>query len=187
MSRRRVVITGLGAVTPLGLNVPAFWEGLVAGRSGIAPITLFDAGAYPARIAGEVKGFAAGDFFDVREAKRLDRFAQFALVSGMEAVKDSGLDLDAEDMRRIGVLVGSGIGGLQEIEDQHSRLIERGPGKVSPFMVPKLMMNAGSRPDSHLLRLQRPQLRHRLRLRRGDQLGRRGRSHRSATGTLTSC
>jgi 3-oxoacyl-[acyl-carrier-protein] synthase II len=144
MDRRRVVITGLGAVTPLGLNVPAFWEGLVAGKSGIAPITLFDAGAYPARIAGEVKGFAAESFFDVREAKRLDRFAQFALVSAMEAIKDSGLSPASEDLRRIGVFVGSGIGGLQEIEDQHSRLLERGPGKVSPFMVPKLMMNAAS-------------------------------------------
>ncbi|MHC4712259.1 MAG: beta-ketoacyl-ACP synthase II [Planctomycetota bacterium] len=144
MDKRRVVITGLGAVTPLGLNVIDYWQGLLAGTSGIDTITHFDAGAFSSRIAGEVKNFAPSDYFDVRLAKRLDRFSQLAMVAGIEAVKDSGLDFAREDPRRAGVIVGSGIGGLQEIEDQHSRLLKRGPGKLSPFMVPKLMMNAAS-------------------------------------------
>jgi len=144
MSRRRVVITGLGAVTPLGLDVGTFWQGLISGASGIGPLTLFDASGFTTRIAGEVKGFAPGAYFDVREAKRLDRFAQFAMVAGIQAVVDSGLDLSREDLGRCGAVIGSGIGGLGEIEDQHSRLLQRGPGKLSPFMVPKLMMNAAS-------------------------------------------
>ncbi len=144
MDKRRVVITGLGAVTPLGLNVVDYWQGLLAGRSGIATIARFDAGAFSSRIAGEVKNFEPGDYFDVRLVKRLDRFAQLAMVAGIEAVRDSGLDFTREDPRRAGVIVGSGIGGLQEIEEQHSRLLSRGPGKLSPFMVPKLMMNAAS-------------------------------------------
>jgi len=144
MERRRVVITGLGAVTPLGLNVGEFWQGLIAGRSGIAPITLFDASAFPTRIAGEVKNFDPGAFFDVREAKRLDRFAQFAMVAGLQAVKDSGIDFAKEDGLKCGALIGSGIGGLREIEEQHIRLLQKGPNKISPFMVPKLMMNAAS-------------------------------------------
>jgi 3-oxoacyl-[acyl-carrier-protein] synthase II len=142
--RRRVAVTGLGAVTPLGLDVHTYWEGLISGASGIGPITLFDASTFSTRIAGEVKGFNAGDFFDVREAKRLDRFAQFAMVASLEAAKDSGIDFAKEDARRCGAVIGSGIGGLGEIEDQHTRLMERGAGKLSPFMVPKLMMNAAS-------------------------------------------
>lgn len=144
MKRRRVVITGLGAVTPLGLNVNSYWEGLLAGRSGISRIEAFDASEYTSRIAGEIKGFSARDYFDTRLVKRLDRFAQFAMVSGCEAVEDSGLDFSKENPRRIGVLVGSGIGGLGEIESQHTRLMQRGPGKLSPFMVPKLMLNAAA-------------------------------------------
>ncbi len=144
MDRRRVVITGLGAVTPLGLNVTSYWQGLLDGRSGIAHIEAFDVSRYASRIAGEVRGFSAGDYFDVRLVKRLDRFAQFAMVAAIEAVKDCGLDLEREDPRRIGALVGSGIGGLSEIEEQHTRLIKRGPEKLSPFMVPKLMMNAAA-------------------------------------------
>lgn len=144
MKHRRVVITGLGAITPLGLNVNSYWEGLLAGRSGISWIEAFDASEYTSRIAGEVWGFSARDYFDTRLAKRLDRFAQFAIVCGGEAVEDSGLDLAREDLRRIGTLIGSGIGGLGEIEDQHTRLMKRGPKKLSPFMVPKLMINAAA-------------------------------------------
>ncbi len=144
MTNRRVVITGLGAVTPLGLDVNSTWQALLDGASGIGPITLFDAAEFSTRIAGEVKEFEPGNYFDVREAKRLDRFAQFAMVAGIEAVKDAGLDFTTTDPSRVGVLVGSGIGGLGEIESQHTRLAERGPAKLSPFMVPKLMMNAAS-------------------------------------------
>jgi len=144
MTDRRVVITGLGAVTPLGLNVGTFWERLVSGASGIGPITLFDASTFSTRIAGEVKGFDAGNFFDIREAKRLDRFAQFALVAAIQAVADAKLDFSKEDRSRCGAVIGSGIGGLGEIEDQHTRLMQRGAGKLSVFMVPKLMMNAAS-------------------------------------------
>ena len=143
-AQRRVVITGLGAVTPLGNDVHTFWQGLISLKSGIGPITLFDASEFTTRIAGEVKDFDPGRFFDVREAKRLDRFNQFSLVASIEAVKDSGLDLAAEDPRRCGAVIGSGIGGLREIEEQHTRLTERGAGKLSPFMVPKLMVNAAS-------------------------------------------
>lgn len=144
MEKRRVAITGLGAVTPLGLNVDAYWEGLLAGKSGVAPIALFDASEYTSRIAAEVKDFSPVDYIDVRLAKRLDRFAQFAVVAAIEAVADSGLDLSREDPRRAGVLVGSGIGGLGEMESQHTRLSKRGPAKLSPFLVPRLMMNAAA-------------------------------------------
>jgi len=144
MNRRRVVITGLGAVTPLGLNVTSYWQGLLDGRSGIREIEAFDACEYTSRIAGEVRGFSAGDYFDTRLVKRLDRFAQFALACALEAVEDAGIDFAKADPRRIGTLIGSGIGGLAEIEQQHTRLMERGPGKLSPFMVPKLMMNAAA-------------------------------------------
>lgn len=144
MSRRRVAITGLGAVTPLGLNVADYWQGLVSGRSGIGVITAFDASAYTSRIAGEVTGFSSGDYFDVRLSKRLDRFSQFTMVAAIEAVEDAGIDFAGEDPRRCGALIGSGIGGLREIETQYGRLLKRGPGKISPFMIPKLMMNAAA-------------------------------------------
>lgn len=144
MNRRRVAITGLGAVTPLGLNVKECWAGLVSGKSGIGRIAAFDAGKFDCRIAGEVKGFSPRDYFHARLAKRLDRFSQFALVAAMEAVGDSGLDFSAENTEMCGTLVGSGIGGLGEIEEQHKRLLARGPGKLSPFMIPKLMMNAAA-------------------------------------------
>ncbi len=144
MSRRRVAITGLGAVTPLGLNVADYWQGLVSGRSGIGVITAFDASAYTSRIAGEVTGFSSGDYFDVRFSKRLDRFSQFTMVAAIEAVEDAGIDFAGEDPRRCGALIGSGIGGLREIETQYGRLLKRGPGKISPFMIPKLMMNAAA-------------------------------------------
>jgi 3-oxoacyl-[acyl-carrier-protein] synthase II len=144
MNRRRVVITGMGVATSLGFSVSELWEALVAARSGISRITSFDVSDYPCRIAGEIRDFDAARFIDAALCKRLDRFAQFALVAAKEAVASSGIDFAREVPERVGVIVGSGIGGLLEIEAQHIRLLERGPRRVSPLMIPKLMANAAS-------------------------------------------
>jgi len=158
MSNRRVVVTGLGTVNPLGNDVESFWAALLAGKSGIRPIARFDASAYASRIGGEVQNWDAvpGDLVDAKENRRMDRFSQFAVGSAIQAVTDSGLDLRQEDRSRCGVLVGSGIGGLQELETQHLRLLQKGPRFVSPFTVPKLMINAASGSISILWRLQGP-------------------------------
>jgi len=142
MTDRRVVITGLGCITPLAETVESLFEGLCQSRSGISAIESFDTSQYPVHIGGEVKQFNIENYAGVREGKRMDRFAQMALASAIQAVTDSGLDFEKEDKFRIGVIVGSGIGGLQEFEDQHQRLLQKGPRKVSPFCVPKLMANA---------------------------------------------
>jgi len=146
MAKRRVVVTGLGTVNPVGQNVPEFWDGLLICRSGIRPIQRFDTTGYASRIGGEVLNWAGPppDVIDPREAKRMDRFCQFAVASAIEAVRDSGLDFTKENIDRCGVIVGTGIGGLQELQDQHKRLLDRGPGRVSPLTVPKLMGNAAS-------------------------------------------
>ena len=146
MAGRRVVLTGLGTVNPMGHSVPEFWDALLAGRSGIAPIIRFDATDFPSRIGGEVKNWetVAHPLVDPKEAKRMDRFAQLAVASAIEAVLDSGLDFTKENLRRCGVIVGSGIGGLQELEDQHNRMLAKGPSRISPFTVPKLMGNAAA-------------------------------------------
>jgi 3-oxoacyl-[acyl-carrier-protein] synthase II len=142
MTRRRVVITGLGTVNPLGLDVKTFWQGLCAGRSGIAPIRQLDTTPFKVKFGGEVKDFDATTVLDRKTARHLDRFAQFALVASIAAVKDSGLDFSREDPYRCGCILGSGIGGLNEWEEQHSRYLEGGPGKVSPFVIPKMIANA---------------------------------------------
>ena len=144
MARRRVVITGMGTVNPLGHSVSDFWAALMDGKSGIAPITLFDADEYTSRIGGEVKNFDAppADVIPAKDAKRMDRFSQFAVAASAEAVRDSGVDFAGEDRQRCGVVIGSGIGGLLTLETQHERLMAKGPGKVSPFTVPRLMVNA---------------------------------------------
>jgi 3-oxoacyl-[acyl-carrier-protein] synthase II len=146
MGKRRIVLTGLGTVNPLAKDVPGFWQGLMDVRSGIDAIRRFDPSEFTSRIGGEVKDFETveSDLVDPREAKRMDRFAQFAVQSSIEAVADSGLDFDSEDRSRCGVMIGSGIGGLQELETQHKRMLSKGPSRVSPFTVPKLMVNAGS-------------------------------------------
>jgi len=141
---RRAVITGLGVVTALGESVATFWDNLCAGKSGVARIKSFDTSAYPVHIGGEVTGFDPTNYIDKREAKRIDRFALFSLAAAISAVKDSGLDMQKIEPDRCGVIVGSGIGGLGEIEKEHRKLIERGPARVSPFCVPKLMANAAS-------------------------------------------
>jgi len=139
---RRVVITGLGWVTSLGLDVEGVWSALLAGTSGIRTITRFDTGEYSTTIGGEIVGWSPRHI-DPRVAKRLDRFSQYALDAAIDAVADAGLDLANENPWRCGTIVGTGIGGIEEFEDGYRRLLEKGPTRVSPFMVPKLMCNAG--------------------------------------------
>src|SRR6266508_2797763 len=141
MSRRRVVITGLGLVSPVGIGVEESWSALVAGKSGIGPITLFDASTYPTRIAGEVKGFDPAQFMDRKEFRRNDRFIHFALAAADMAVKDSGLDMSKEDAERVVCIVGAGIGGLGTMGDEHRTFIEKGVRKIGPFFIPALIIN----------------------------------------------
>jgi 3-oxoacyl-[acyl-carrier-protein] synthase II len=141
---RRVVITGLGTVNPLAMDVLGYWEALRAGKSGVGPITQFDVSAFRVKFGGEVKDFHPEKLFGPYHAKRMDRFAQFAMAAAREAVADSGLELKAEDPYRCGVIIGSGIGGLNEWEEQHTRLIQHGPGRVSPFVIPKMIANSAA-------------------------------------------
>lgn len=141
---RRVVITGLGVVSGLAQDIENFWTGLLEGRSGIGPIDLFDPAAFKVRFAGQVRDFQPDVLFGPKEARHLDRFVQFALAAGDQAVKDSGLDFASQQSDRCGVMIGSGIGGLNEFETQHRTMMERGPSRISPFTIPKLMVNAGS-------------------------------------------
>jgi 3-oxoacyl-[acyl-carrier-protein] synthase II len=155
--RRRVVITGLGVITSLGETVDEYWDGLCAGRSGIGPIKRWDPSKYPSRFGGECTHFDVTKYgIDVREAKRLDRFAQFGLAASVTAVKDSGLDFSKEDPFRAGVIIGSGIGGIETLEEQNKILNTRGPSRVSPFTVPRLMVNAASGNVSILFRINGP-------------------------------
>jgi 3-oxoacyl-[acyl-carrier-protein] synthase II len=144
MDRRRVVITGLGCITALSESVEELFCALCEGRSGVSTIESFDASQFPVHFGGEIKNFDVTKYIDKREAKRMDRFSEFAVAGAIQAVKDSGIDFSREDLYRMGVIVGTGIGGIKEIEDQHIRLLEKGPSKVSPFCVPRLMANAGS-------------------------------------------
>lgn len=138
---RRVVVTGLGAVTPIGHDVPAMWANLLAGASGAGPITSFDASAHATRIAAEIQGFDPSPYLSPKELKRTERFVQFAVAASKQAFGDSGIDLSREDPFRIGVLIGSGMGSLGLIEQQHEFLKTRGPGKISPFMIPMIIVN----------------------------------------------
>jgi 3-oxoacyl-[acyl-carrier-protein] synthase II len=138
---RRVVITGLGAVTPIGNNVAAYWAGLCQGRNGVAPITLFDASNHACRFAAEVKQFDPSGVLDAKEAKRWDRFSQFGVVAAKEALAHSGLVIDAGNRERIGVIIGAGVGGLLTMETQAHVLNDKGPGRVSPFTVPMMIPN----------------------------------------------
>jgi len=142
MAKRRVVITGLGCVTPIGLNRQAFWTAACEGRSGVSTVTKFDTTGFEVRIAGWMPDFTPEPLISAREARRMDRYAQLAVVAADEAVRDSGLDLAAEDRDRLGCIIGSGIGGLQEIEEQKAILLQRGPDRVSPFLIPKMMANS---------------------------------------------
>ncbi|WP_333860216.1 beta-ketoacyl-ACP synthase II [Clostridium sp.] len=139
--KKRVVITGLGAVTPLGNNVDTFWNNVKSGVCGIDFIKSFDTENFKSKLAAEVKDFSPEKFLDKREVRRLDKFSQFAMVSAEEALKDSELDLDTLDKYRFGVLVGSGIGGIGTIEKEHSTLMEKGPGRVRPIFIPMIIGN----------------------------------------------
>jgi 3-oxoacyl-[acyl-carrier-protein] synthase II len=138
---RRVVITGLGAITPIGLNVETYWDNLKKGVRGIAPITRFDTSEFTVKLAGEVKGFDATDYMDRKNARKYELFSQFAIAAAKEAFSHSGINLEEEDVYRIGVIVASGIGGLGTIEEEEQKLLEKGPGRVSPSLIPKIITN----------------------------------------------
>ena len=137
----RVLITGLGILSPIGNDTQQFWDHLLAGCSGAGPITRFDATQYDTRFACEVKNFSTDGVIDRKEAKRMDRFVQFAVVAAHQAVQDAGLDLNTIDLRRAGVIIGSGIGGMETFEEQHSALVAKGPRRVSPFFIPMMIVD----------------------------------------------
>jgi 3-oxoacyl-[acyl-carrier-protein] synthase II len=141
MSRRRIVITGLGILCPVGIGLEDSWRSIVAGKSGIGPITQFDASSFPTRIAGEVKGFEAEKYMDRREVRRNDRFIQLAMAAGEMAMEDSGLDMSKEDPDRVGAIVGAGLGGLASIEETHKVFLDKGVKRIGPFFIPSLIVN----------------------------------------------
>jgi 3-oxoacyl-[acyl-carrier-protein] synthase II len=141
---RRVVVTGLGALTPVGNTAEEFWSSLTHGRSGIGPITRFDPTGFPTRIAGEVRNFDPLNFVDKKEARRLDPYLQYAVAGAVLAVQDAGLDTGKVDATRFGVMIGSGIGGITTLLENHKTLLERGPDRVSPFFIPMLIINMAS-------------------------------------------
>lgn len=138
---RRVVITGLGAITPIGNNVEEFWKGIKTGKCGIAEITEFDTEDYKVKLAGEVKNYNPEEYFDKRSSKRLDKFSQFAIIASKEAMKDSGITPENTDMTRTGIIISSGIGGLGTIERENRNLVEKGPDRVSPMYIPMCICN----------------------------------------------
>lgn len=137
----RVVITGMGAITPIGTGKDEFWKGLMEGRNGIDKITRFDASEYHAQIAGEVKDFDPTDYIDKKESKRMDRCTQFAVAAAELAIKDAKLDLEKENLDRIGTFVGTGIGGIETMHGQYEKFFDKGPGRISPFFVPMMIAN----------------------------------------------
>ena len=141
---RRVVVTGMGAITPIGLCVEDFWSGIKQGKTGFAPITRFDASEYRCKLAAEVKDFDAKEFMDPKAAKRMELFCQYAVAASREALVDSGLDMTKEDPYRVGVAVGSGIGSLQSMEKEHNKLLEKGPNRIAPLTVPMMISNMAS-------------------------------------------
>ena len=138
---KRVVVTGMGAITPLGNTVTEYWQGLLQGRSGVEPITLFDASRHNCRIAGEVKGFDPSDYLDRKDAKRMDRFAQFAVCASQQAIADAKFEISDLNAEQVGVIIGSGIGGIKVLEDQQEVYLTRGPDRCSPFLVPMMIAN----------------------------------------------
>jgi 3-oxoacyl-[acyl-carrier-protein] synthase II len=141
LNRKRVVVTGLGAITPIGNTLQEYWESLLAGRSGVGPITAFDASQHACQIAAQVEGFDPEAYMDRKEAKRMDRFAQFAIAASKQALEDSQLKIDDSNATDIGVMIGTGIGGLKVLEDQQEIYLTRGPSRCSPFMIPMMIAN----------------------------------------------
>ncbi len=158
MSRRRVVVTGLGIVSPVGTGVPEAWQKILAGQSGITRITRFDPSAFSSQIAGEVKGFDPATYLSAKEVRRFDTFIHYGLAAAIEAIKDSGLDFEREQREQIGVCIGSGIGGLPLIEDTHNAFLAGGPRKITPFFVPGSIINLISGQLSIMYGLKGPNL-----------------------------
>lgn len=142
--KRKVVVTGLGLISPVGTGKEKFWQALLEGRSGIKRIEAFDPSDFDSQIAGEVRDFDVEKFLSRKEARRMDRFSQFAVCASMMAIEDAGLDVTRVDRNLIGVILGSGIGGIKTFEDQHKVLLEKGPSKVSPFFIPMMIVNMGA-------------------------------------------
>jgi 3-oxoacyl-[acyl-carrier-protein] synthase II len=141
LEKKRVVITGLGAITPLGNDLETYWQGLLAGRSGIGPITQFDASNHASRIAGEVKDFDPSQYLDRKDIKRMDRFAQFAVAASKQALADAQLEITDLNAEQVGAIIGTGVGGLRVMEEQQSVYLSKGPSRCSPFMVPMMIAN----------------------------------------------
>ena len=141
MAKRRVVVTGMGAVTPIGLSVDEFWQSIKAQKTGFSEITKFDTTNYKCKLAAEVKEFDAKNYMDAKEARRMELFSQYAVAAAKEAIEDAGLEMDQEDPYMAGCAIGSGVGSLQAIEREHTRLIEKGPGRVGPLFVPMMISN----------------------------------------------
>ena len=161
---RRVVVTGLGAITPIGNNVPEFWSAVKQQKVGIGEITHFDATDYKCHLAAEVKDFDAKEYMDFRSAKRMEAFCQFAVAAAGEALEDSGLSLEAEDAYRVGTSISSGVGSLQAIEREHSKLLEKGPGRVNPLFRPDDDFQYGSRKCIYSVWIKRKELKYQYRL-----------------------
>ncbi len=154
--KRRVVVTGVGIISPVGNNRKDFWTSLVNGKGGIGPLTSYDCKDYTSRIAGEVKNFVPAPFIPKKELRRMEKFVQFAVTASKEAVDDSGLDIPNENPFKIGVLVGSGIGSLRIIEEQHAVILQRGPSRITPFLIPMLIVNMASGHISIMFKLKGP-------------------------------
>ena len=158
LSRRRVVVTGLGIISPVGNSITEAWGNVLAGKSGIAKISRFDTSAFPTQIAGEVKSFDASRYLAAKEVRRFDTFIHYGLAAAIDALADSGIELDKEDRTQVGVCIGSGIGGLPLIEETHTAFAAGGPRKVSPFFVPGTIINMISGQLSIMLGLKGPNL-----------------------------
>jgi len=154
--KKRVVVTGIGAITPIGIGKDAYWQSLIAGKSGISKITRFDASEFATQIAGEVKDFDPAQYIEKKEAKRMDRCTQFAVAAAKMAFEDAKLDLDKEDRSRIGTVIGTGIGGIETLNDQYKVLFDRGPSRISPFFVPMMIANMPAGQTSITFGLQGP-------------------------------
>ena len=152
-NENRVVITGMGAITCLGNSVDEFWTGLKNGKSGIREISLVSPDGFPCRVSGEVRDFDTAEYMDRKESRRMARFSQFAVAAAHQAVKDSGLDLENEDLDRIGVLIGSGSGGLPETDQQAEIRVTRGVNRMSPYYIPMMLVNMAAANISHTFNL----------------------------------
>ena len=157
-SNNRVVVTGIGMLTPLGLNTSTTWQGLIRGKSGIDYITLFDTEGFETKIAGEVKEFEPTDYINRKEARHMDRFAQLAVAASMQALEQSGIQINSENQECIGIVIGSGIGGLTTLYEQTKILLERGPGRVSPFLIPMMIADIAAAQVSIVLGIKGPNL-----------------------------